>query len=138
MPLAFQHPKRQIIVIFYDEETPRELYEFLKRGGVRLHTLFKYGYGTDPSAPKIEGAPYFDSILAFPMINDLRPVCHAMTPVEDQSRYVQVVSLVDKLEGNPKSPYLSKDGQVLFSVHETLLDYSATKEVKRRSATLKM
>jgi hypothetical protein len=136
VPLALQHPKREIIVIFYDEETPRELYGFLKKGGVKLHTLFKYGYGTDPSAPKIEGAANFDSVLAFPMINDLRPVCHAITAVEDQTRTIQVVSLTDKLEGNPKSPYLSKSGQILFPVHEALLDYSASKEIKRRSPKL--
>lgn len=130
VPLALQHPRRAVIVIFYDEETPTDLYRFLK-DKISLHTLFKYGYGTDPTAPKIEGAACFETVLAFPLIKDPKPICYDITASEDQSRCVQVVPLHREIADQPNSPYLSENGKILFPVAcDELLEYSDSKKIK--------
>jgi hypothetical protein len=129
VPLALQHPGRAVIVVFYDEETPTDLYRFLQ-GKVFLSTLFKYGYGTDPKAPRIEGADCFKTVLAFPLIKDPKPICYDITASEDKSRYVQVVALHGKIADQSNSPYLSENGKILFPVRcEELLEYSDSKKL---------
>lgn len=96
-PLAEQFPNRQVVVMFYDESTPTALYDGLAQdnpaGMVSLH---KWGYGTDPKAPKIEGAHNFSMVFGFPLPNDTKPVCHDITAHEDQSSFVKVVRLAEE------------------------------------------
>lgn len=92
-PLAAKFPNRDIVVVFYDEDTPTALYDYLAETGFGMESLHKWGYGTDPNAPKIEGAHNFKRVLAYPLPNDTKPVCHDITVHEDQSAFVEVVKL---------------------------------------------
>jgi len=96
IPLAEKFPHRQIVVMFYDEETPTALYDFLaEQGNVNLRSLHKWGYGTNPEGPKIEGAHNFGRVFGFPLPNDTKPVCHDITVCEDQSEIVEVIKLTE-------------------------------------------
>lgn len=123
--LAEQFPDRKIVVAFYDKATPTDLYRSLRQDGLHMKTLYKYGYGTDPKAPKIEGADLFDHTLAFPTPDDTRPVCYDLTQVEDQSPIVSVFKLVEEI-GPHGSPYLSPQGRVLFAVPASAADIRET------------
>lgn len=119
-PLALQHPKRDIIVTYYDEATPTELYRTLRHDlRCDTYTLHKWGYGTKPDAPKIEGSEYFDFTLGFPMPNDRNPVCYGITPVENQPQ-VNVFKLTEN--SGVRAAYLSQDGKILFPVNDHSLD----------------
>ncbi len=132
-PVALQHSNYTIVVLFYDEGSCIDLYKTLKESHVKLNTLFKYGYGLSPQGPKIEGSEYFNTTLAFPFVTpNTTPVCADITPTADQRDVVKVVSLHESLPNMLKSPYLSAAG-VLFPVHEDLLAYSQTQEIKRQS-----
>lgn len=136
-PLALQHPKRDIIVTYYDEPTPTELYRTLRQDlNCDTYTLHKWGYGTKPDAPKIEGSEYFDFTLGFPMPNDRNPVCYGITPVENQPQ-VNVFKLTEK--SGTRMPYLSQDGKILFPVNDPSLDRYTQKgfeEARAHSALL--
>jgi hypothetical protein len=120
--LAEQFPDRKIVVAFYDKATPTDLYQSLKQEGLGMASLYKWGYGTDPKAPKIEGASSFDHVLAFPMLNDARPVCYDLTPVEDQTGIVSVFRLEGE-QGAHGKPYLSaQTGKALFPVPASAAD----------------
>ena len=94
-PLADEFPNRSIIIMFYDEDTPTVLYNHLAETGFGMRSLHKWGYGTDPKLPKIEGAHNFGQVFAFPLPNDTKPVCYDLTVAEDQSDVVQVVKLTE-------------------------------------------
>lgn len=96
-PLSEQNPDKRVFVIFYDEETPTALYDLLAEGGINMASLHKWGYGTNPDAPKIEGAHNFSHVFGFPMPNDIKPVCYDITVSENQSDIVKVVNLKDKV-----------------------------------------
>ncbi len=119
--LAEQFPHRKIVIAFYDKATPTDLYQSLNQEGLNMANLYKYGYGTDPKAPKIEGANFFSRVLAFPLLDDVRPVCHDLTPVENQTGIVSVFKLDSEI-GSHGAPYLSPQGKVLFSVPESAAD----------------
>ncbi|MEM9469149.1 MAG: hypothetical protein AAF988_03215 [Pseudomonadota bacterium] len=94
VPLLKAFPGRNVIILFYDEETPTALYDVLaEEGEFEMKSLHKWGYGTDPNAPKIEGAHNFSTVYGFPIPNDKRPVCWDLTEHEDQSEVVKVVRL---------------------------------------------
>ncbi len=118
VPLAEQHPGRQVVVLFYEEETPTALYGHLAASGFDMEGLFKWGYGTTPGAPKIEGAHNFKRVLAFPFVNDSKAICHDITVCEDQSAFVKVVKLQD--EG-----YMTADGKLKFALAASLQGYAA-------------
>lgn len=114
-PLAALFPDRQIIVVFYDKDTPTDLYNTLAtEGDLRLASLFKWGYGTDPNAPRIEGAGNFTRVFGFPLPNDEKAICHDLTPVEDQSEMVQVLKL---------GQYITADNKLVFDLPESLANY---------------
>lgn len=92
IPLSKHFSDHQIIIIFFDEETPTSLYKILSKYKVTT-TLHKWGYGTNPSAPKIEGAEFFDKVYAFPLLNDKKPVCWDITKPADLPQKVDVVDL---------------------------------------------
>lgn len=99
-PLQKAHPERTYVVMYYDEGTPTQLYEALSQSGdLKLKTLHKWGYGTDPDAPKIEGAEFFDRVYGFPLPGEEKPLCHDITAHKDQSKLVKVV-LLDRLVAN--------------------------------------
>ena len=120
LPLALQHPERSIFVAFYNETTPNELYRALAyEVNADLYTLHKWGYGTTPDAPKIEGSEYFGITLGFPLPNDKKPLCYDLTPAEGNNN-VHVFKLT---EPNGRQPaYLSTEGKMLFPVADTSLE----------------
>jgi len=121
VPLAQLDPKRKIVVVFYDTETPTPLYNEMSEDGLNMKTLHKWGYGTDQNAPRIEGADNFDIVLGFPLLNDVRPVCHNITE-GSQTGKVEVRKLHVEI-GSHGQPYISSAGKVLFPVPTTLKSY---------------
>ncbi len=119
-PLAQYFSDKQIIVLFYDESTPNVLYHALSEQVIRK-TLHKWGYGTEPNAPKIEAAELFDVVYGFPLPNNIKPVCHDLTPLAKEQQVIQVVDLRNKL--------INKDG-VLFELPDNLKKYEAPKNTR--------
>lgn len=83
-PLAATFPNNKVIIMFYDEKTPYTLYELLAENKI-THSLHKWGYGTEPNAPKIEGAEFFSVVYGYPLVDDTKTVCWEDTPVVDQN-----------------------------------------------------
>lgn len=114
-PLAEMFPNNKIIILFYDEATPNNLYKALKGQG-HTRTLHKWGYGTTPDAPKIEGAEFFEHIYAYPLPNEQKPVCWNETPGLE----TQQTLIVEDLRGR----LIAADG-VLFEVPESLRQHQS-------------
>lgn len=110
--LQAQHPTRKIVIAFFDQATPKELYAGLKSSGINLLSLHKWGYGTGDT-PRIEGAEFFERTLAFPLPQQAKAYAHDITPKGRQRGTVQVRDL-RKEHGSHGSPYLSEDGAILF------------------------
>lgn len=123
MPLSYQFPDRKIVVVFYDKGTPNDLYDTLAAEALNLETLHKWGYGTDPKAPKIEGAENFNRVLAYPLPNDVKPVCYGITGHADQADIIQVIKL-SEVEGPHGKAYISAKGKVLFPVAALLEEHA--------------
>lgn len=121
-PLASQFENRDVAIMFYDEATPEALYEALALKGFGMTTLFKWGFGTEKDAPRIEGASNFENVLAFPFLDDAKPICHDITVVEDQSDLVKVLRLQDQTVDRPA--YMSQDGDLLFPLADSLRRYA--------------
>lgn len=120
-PLQLQHPDRDIVVLFYDEDTPTPLYDYLvESDAVIAASLHKWGYGTEPNAPRIEGAYNFGAVYAHPLPHDERPVCYDLTERGNQSGTVKVVKLTEEI-GLHGSPYISNDGKLLFPLKDASL-----------------
>lgn len=115
-PLARAFPDSQIIVIFYDEKTPVELYKALSKSKV-TSTLHKWGYGTTPDAPVIEGAQYFKSVYAYPLPNDRKPVCYYQTRLPEAKGEVayKVVDLRSRFNGSQEKQSMFTSRNLLFS-----------------------
>lgn len=97
-PLTKTFPDRELIIIFYNEPTPTALFEALSKQRPGLtKTLHKWGYGTGPTEPKIEGAESFDTVYSFPMPNGHEPICYHQTERQTVPQKIQVVDLRDKL-----------------------------------------
>ena len=121
-PLAEAFPDNKVLILFYDETTPNELYATLKRYH-HTRTLHKWGYGTEPSAPKIEGAELFDFVYAYPLPNDQKPVCWYETPLADEPQNIQVVDLRGKSIVANRDP---REGNfVLYELPDTLKEYQS-------------
>lgn len=115
-PLSLLFPKQDIIVVYYDAKTPLELYWSLSQHNL-TDTLHKWGYGTKPNEPKIEGAEFFKKVYGMPLPNDTKPVCYFDTEITDEPQSV----LVSDLRGK----YISADNQLLFSTPPELQRYAA-------------
>ncbi|MCM2343426.1 MAG: hypothetical protein NDJ24_02570 [Alphaproteobacteria bacterium] len=113
--LSSQFSSRPVVVLFYHEDTPTRLYEALAATNIHLASLHKWGYGTDPKAPRIEGANNFARVFGFPLPNDVKPVCHDITAQEDQTGVVTVVRLQEQ-KGAHGKPYISSAGKVQFTL----------------------
>lgn len=114
-PLAKTFPENQVVIIYYDEQTPNALYEALNRHNL-TRTLHKWGFGTSPEAPKIEAAEQFELTYAFPLPNDTKPVCYHDTPVSETAQKITVVDL--------RGDLIVKEG-VLFDLPEDLQSHHA-------------
>ena len=112
-PLAETFPNNKIIIIFYDEKTPNQLYELLAQQQI-TYSLHKWGYGTDQNAPKIEGAQCFNVVYGYPLVDDLKPVCWHDTPGVSQGN-IKIVDLRGKL--------ITTQRKCLFELPESLKQY---------------
>lgn len=126
-PISRQFPKRPIIIAFYDQATPRELYATLDDGIVPIKTLHKWGFGTNPDAPRIEGAIHAEKVIGFPLPNDIKPVAYDITKRGNNAN-VEVVKLTETF-GRHGAPYLSPDNKVLFRVADGLGCHAAASSV---------
>lgn len=127
LPLAMTFPDNQVVVVYYDEETPKELYEALARHRL-TRTLHKWGYGTEPNSQVIEGAQYFEKVFGLPLPNDAKPVCYDQTRVAEAHDNVIVEDLRNTL--------VDADG-VLFPLPDSLAHYqSASMQVDTHTINL--
>lgn len=120
IPLALQHPDRQIVILFYDEETPTPLYDFLAENGFNMQSLHKWGFGTEKGGKRIEGAHNFATVLALPLPNDTKPVCYELTQEEDQTDINIIVKLTETI-GSHGAPYITAAGELLFPLNDAAL-----------------
>ncbi len=125
-PLAQYFSDRQIIVLYYDESTPNTLYQELHAHKI-TKTLHKWGYGTEPNAPKIEAAELFDVVYGFPLPNNIKPVCHDLTPLAKEQQAIQVVDLRNSL--------ICEDG-VLFELPPSIEKYQSPKLLKPQNTVI--
>jgi hypothetical protein len=114
--------KNPVIVVFYDEETPEELYKRLAEKNLPLKSIYKWGYGTRRGGPTIPGAQYFEKVFAFLLPNDEPPAAYNQTALGDNEG-VNVLDL-RKVVGPHGRPYLTpgEDNRVLFPVSQKLID----------------
>jgi hypothetical protein len=120
IPVALQNPDSKVVVMFYDEETPNNLYDSLHASGFSMKTLFKWGYGTNPNAGVIEGAENFNKVFGHPLPNDIKPICHDITRRTRQEGAVSVVDLRVKI-GHHGQPYISGKNECLFPLRDAEL-----------------
>lgn len=116
--LALAFPHNQVVILFFDETTPNKLFQALNRHHL-TRTLHKWGYGTDPEAPKIEGAELFEHTFGFPLPQDDRPkaFCHDLTDKPDQPQNI----IVDDLRGK----LINKERQLMFEIPDSLAQFRA-------------
>lgn len=113
-PLAEAFPENKVIILFYDEKNPNKLYELLAKNKM-THSLYKWGYGTEPNAPKIEGAELFGTVYGYPLVDDIKAICWEDTPVVDQKNMIKVADLRGKL--------ITPERKCLFALPESLKKY---------------
>jgi hypothetical protein len=118
-PLAKAFPGNDVYVVFYDEKTPFTLYQALHAAG-KTTTLHKWGYGTVPDAPKIEGAEFFDRVYAYPLPNDQKPVCYEITAKPDTHQDITVVDLRESFQA-PKPSCAARLRRSLYNNRYSLL-----------------
>lgn len=114
-PLAQAFPDNRVFVIFYDDKTPNALYAFLAAHNITA-TLHKWGFGTNPAAPKIEGAENFAEVFGYPLVDDKKPLCWEDTPTAEQPN-VHVADLRNKL--------ITPARLCMFALPESLASYQA-------------
>jgi len=124
LPLAQMVGNRDVAVVFFNEETPAELFHRFTEQGLEQVSLHKWGYGTEPDAPMIVGADRFQQVYGFPLPNDIKPFAHDMTHREKQPS-VKVVRLTEYDEDRGNGPYLSTNNKVLFPVENPALQQYA-------------
>lgn len=114
IPLQQVFPKNKVIVVYYDEDTPFELYEALSKQAL-TRTLHKWGYGTSEDAPMIKGAEFFELVYGFPLPNDKKPLCYDISVKADKPQSIIVDDLRDEL--------INADNKVLFKLPHSLKEY---------------
>lgn len=93
--LSGEFKKQNAAIVFYDEDTPHELYKALHQSGIRMTSLHKWGYGTTPDAPSIAGAEFAKHVYGFTLPEktaDMKPTYWDFTP-RDGNKSVRVVNL---------------------------------------------
>lgn len=127
-PLSLQHPDREVIVLFYDEEAPawekdfhetKGLYDRLKEAGFGLKSLFKGNFGTNPKAGPIIGEALFDEVIAFPLPHDTAALSNYCAGISGEARpllpHTKVIRLTEEM-GVHGYPYMNEQNKVLFPV----------------------
>jgi len=129
--LATQFSGRTIVFAFHDEETPRDLFEFLNSSGLPLPTLHKWGYGADPLHPhKIEGAHCFGKTLALTKPGLKKPFAYDLTPEETQPGLIRPFDL-SRETGSHDATYFSQDGELLLPLAPSVQKYLDTPAAHR-------
>lgn len=113
-PLQQLFPNNKVIVLYYDEETPLELYQALEKHNL-TRTLHKWGYGTSKDAPMIKGAECFEQVYGFPLPNDKKPLCYHDT---EKAKIPQDI-LIDDLRGK----LITAENRLLFHLPDELKAY---------------
>lgn len=113
-PLQQLFPNNKVIVLYYDEETPLELYQALEKHNL-TRTLHKWGYGTSKDAPMIKGAECFEQVWGFPLPNDKKPLCYDDT---EKAKIPQAI-LIDDLRGT----LITVQNKLLFNLPDELKAY---------------
>lgn len=115
--LSALYPDRPVAIVFYDEQTPRELYSGLSGYGFGLKSLHKVGFGTSREEKPIVGAEFFEWVFACPLPFEAKPVMYNDT--RDSLETDVRPNLVEKLtvvHGPHGAPYMIPDGTLLFSL----------------------
>ncbi|PZO82695.1 MAG: hypothetical protein DI626_09835 [Micavibrio aeruginosavorus] len=115
--LSSLYPDRSVAVVFYDEQTPHEIYSGLSKLGFGLKSLHKVGFGTSDKEKPIIGAEFFEWVFACPLPFDAKPVMYNDT--RDALETDVRPNLVEKLtvvHGPHGAPYMIPDGTLLFSL----------------------
>ncbi len=121
-------PNRSVVAVFYDEQTPHELYRGLSQNGFGMRSLHKVGYGTTPNEKPIVGAEFFEWVYACPLPHDAKPFMYNDTrDVNSNDRQPDVVEKLTEVIGPHGSPYLTKEGLPLFKL-PTELAYLGVKK----------
>lgn len=128
VPLQQLFPNNQVIVVYYDEETPFKLYQTLSKYNL-TRTLHKWGYGTEPSAPVIKGAEFFESVYGFPLPNDKKPLCF---DISERSETEQSNVIVEDL----REKLINKDNKLLFKLPKKLKQYGQPQNQKQTCCTI--
>ncbi len=124
--LSALFPNRPVAVIFYDEQTPHELYEGLSKEGFGMKSLHKVGYGTSADDKPIIGSEFFDWVYACPLPFDAKPVMHKDTrDAVATDRRPDVVEKLTEAVGPHGAPYITAQGKLLFPVPASLSQYAA-------------
>ncbi len=113
--LSALYPHRKVAAVFYDEQTPHELYQGLSANGFGMKSLHKVGFGTSADEKPIIGAEFFDFVYACPLPFDAKPIMY--TDTRDALPTDTRPNLVEKLTeviGPHGAPYMLKDGTLLF------------------------
>jgi hypothetical protein len=123
--LSYLYPRRSVAAIFYDEDTPYELYSEMKQGGFGMKSLHKVGYGTSPDDKPIIGAKFFDWVYACPLPFDAKPVMHTETRnVNATDRAPDLVEKLTDVMGPHGRAYMTTQGKVLFPVSGNLSEFA--------------
>jgi len=118
--LSAQFPERRVIILFYDQPDPAQLYNTIAAGGMtRIANLHKYAFGVpqgpDQSVKKILGAEAAETVYGFPLPKDTAHM-HSpfwnVTPEGGQKDYT-VIDLTRE-HGPHGAPYLTDDNKILF------------------------
>lgn len=134
LQLAHCFPNNNVIIVFFDEETPHQLYSGLKKEGVlEKSTLHKWGYGTKPDEPAIIGAELFEGrVYASPFPFDEKPLCYDQTE-RKQNENIEVIDLRPTVQSyddliSVASPAANSPNTVFrfFQRHSTPIAIAAT------------
>lgn len=104
--------KTDVIIGFYDEDTPQAFYDRLKfnsRDAFTMASLHKWGYGTHEDAPRIIGSENFEKVYGFPLperLADIKPTYWSFTP-KGENKAVDVVNLNRTLRKRGMGVYLN-------------------------------
>lgn len=129
------HPRESVIVCFYDEATPTEIYESLASDGrIRICSLHKNGFGTDPQAGRIEGAEFAENVFGFPLPNDGRPLYDDITRKQTDEDFARVQTAELKTAVGPHGkPYITPDFTVLIPLAAGLEEFAPKPSAGRAS-----
>ncbi len=131
--LSALFPKRPVVAIFYDEQTPYELYKFLYDNAFNMKSLHKVGFGTSADEKPIIGAEFFEWVYAYPLPFDAKPVMYADTrDVNAQDVRPNLVEKLTEVIGLHGSSYITTKGKLLFPLPEALQEFAPNPAIELR------